>query len=264
MNKKAIPFFLLMVIMISSGYSQRWKLVRYELILGTGTTSFFGDIGGGADRNNWFGLKDIRLDATRPSLSIGLRYKFYQNFAGRFGIAYGMGAGTDIGAINEERGYSFTTHIIEPSFIAEYYFVSEDRRLASSAMYNRRGMINNYSRFGAYIFGGLAGIYFSPELSNVRPGDRHVTNDYTHFSAAIPLGLGVKYVISDKWMVGFELGGRLSLSDFVDGYNPDVPGNKALDIYYLANFSAIYRIKNDREGIPLFLKPYFNRQPRTR
>ncbi|NMB73295.1 MAG: hypothetical protein GYA22_14235 [Bacteroidales bacterium] len=264
MHKKAIAAFLVIVVAAASGYSQRWKLVRYELILGAGTTSFFGDIGGGADRNNLFGLKDIRLDATRPSLTLGLRYKFYQNFAGRFTLAYGMGAGTDIGAVNEARGYSFTTHIIEPSVIGEYYFISEDRRLASNAVYNRRGMINNYSRLGAYVFGGLAGIYFSPKLSNVRPGDRLVTNDYSHISAAIPLGLGVKYVISDVWMVGFELGGRLSLSDFVDGYNPPVAGNKAQDIYYFTAFNAVYRIKNDRDNVPLFLKQYMNRRPRSR
>lgn len=263
MRIKIIATLFLALVTGMAGYSQRWKLIRYELVMGAGTTNVFGDIGGGIDRNNWFGIKDIRLDATRPSFLLALRYKFYQNLAGRFTLFYGMGAGTDAGAVNEYRGYSFTTTIIEPSVVAEYYFISEERRLKSAAIYSRRGMINNYSRIGAYVFGGVGGAYFNPKVSGVQPGSpAEWISGYTPVTVVLPAGLGIKYILSETWMVGFELGGRLSLSDFIDGYSADVSGNKALDIYYFTALNAVYRIRNNRENVPLFLQNIFNHRPR--
>jgi len=264
MNKQAVVAIFLLLLSGIPVNAQRWKLIRYEAIVGVGTTNVFGDIGGGASRSNLFGIKDIRFDATRPSFTLGLRYKFYQNLAGRFTLTYGLGSGTDAGAVNENRGFTFTTHIIEPSAVFEYYFIPEEKRERTSAMYNRRGMLNNYSRLGAYVFGGIAGCYFSPHITGTENVNQSYISGYSHITAAIPAGVGVKYIIDEDWMVGFELGGRLALSDFIDGYNPDIPANKALDIYYFSTFSAIYRIKNDRDNIPTFLRRWFAPRPGRR
>jgi hypothetical protein len=52
---------LLLFIFSNGSMAQKWKLKRYEGIVGIGTAHYFGDIGGTADETNLFGLKDVAL-----------------------------------------------------------------------------------------------------------------------------------------------------------------------------------------------------------
>ncbi len=49
---------------------------------------------------------------------------------------------------------------------------------------------------------------------------------------AIPIGLGIKYIISDKWMLGYEIGYRQTISDFLDGFKS--PSSNRPDIYWIS------------------------------
>ena len=44
------------------------------------------------------------------------------------------------------------------------------------------------------------------ELDEPRPGDEY--KDNMGVTGAIPVGAGFKYIISDKWMFGYEIGYR--------------------------------------------------------
>jgi hypothetical protein len=73
------------------------------------------------------------------------------------------------------------------------------------------------------------------------------------------MGLGFKYVMSSNLSIGAEFGGRLTTTDWLDGYAPNIIHNgsnysKAQDIYYFAVFNVIYRIKTSRRGLPMFGK----------
>ena len=85
--------------------------------------------------------------------------------------------------------------------IVQYYFISEQRLLNSAAIFNRRGMINNYASFAAYVFAGVGATMFWPEpvIQEPRPGDKYKTD--MGVTAVIPVGLGIKYIISDDWII---------------------------------------------------------------
>lgn len=252
MKLKGILVLIFMAISIA-GFSQRWKLKRYEVLFGIGSTNIYGDIGGTADVNNLYGLKDIRINETRYSLYGGMRYKIQKDFAVKLNLIYGKGVSTDVKSRNENRGYSFKTSIFEPSVQFEYSFLGEDRNISYSRLYNRRGMVNNFAVLSAYGFAGLGGVIFSPEVDlNGRtavPGE--TVDGFGNFSMVIPVGIGIKSALDKNWSIGFEFGRRFAFSDYLDGFSSN--WSKHYDTYYFGVLQATYKLNTNRRGIPEFL-----------
>ena len=120
-------------------------------------------------------------------------------------------------------------------------------------MFNRRGMLNNYSTISAYVFGGIGLTKYWTTLER-EPRLTDTYDDRNKFIPSFPLGVGLKYIISDKWMIGYEIGGRYTLSDYLDGFKPRA--SKHNDIYWISALNINYRIKTSRRGLPLFLDRY--------
>ena len=59
----------------------------------------------------------------------------------------------------------------------------------------------------------------------------------------------LKYIIDSKWVLGFELGGRFTSTDFLDGFSPLTSNFN--DVYYFTVLNLIYKIKTDRRGFPI-------------
>ena len=231
----------------STGLSQRWKLKRYEAIAGIGTLNLFTDLGVA----NYESLLGIKLNVTRPDIYGAVRYKFSHSFSGKFGLAYGYGHSQDVTNERYEgtSGFKSNTHMIEPAVTAEYYIKKEQRRYKSVAIYNRRGMLNDYSTFGIYVYGGLAGLYYKANYNfEPRPSDKTKASGFT---LAVPVGIGFKYIYSDKIVFGYEIGPRYVFSDFLDGIKP--AASKSNDVYWLTTFYLAYKLKTSRRNIPLFL-----------
>jgi hypothetical protein len=248
--RNIVILILLMSLSFSDGYSQKWKLRRYEAVAGVGTAHYFGDIGGTADKNNLFGIKDIELFNTRPSVYLGARYKIRYNMAVKANFIFGFLKGDDEGSKNNDRNLAFYAEIFEPSAQFEYSIISEEQKYRTNAMFNKRGMINNYSHYNFYAFAGVGGIFGWPKpqkelVDKYDPG--------TEFGLAFPIGLGLKYVLSSNLSIGVEFGGRLTTTDWLDGYHRE-KFSKANDVYYFAVFNAIYRVKTSRRGFPILGK----------
>jgi hypothetical protein len=88
----------------------------------------------------------------------------------------------------------------------------------------------------AYFFGGIGAFWFDPKgkytdgkwyslrpLSTEGEGMPGGPRKYSPVSMCIPLGLGAKYGIDQKWGVGIEYGVRYTFTDYID----DVSG-----VYY--------------------------------
>jgi hypothetical protein len=236
-------------------YAQKWKLTRYEFHFGLGTTNVFGDIGGAATTNNLFGLKDIKLKETGLSFYLGGRYKLKINQAIKVNLIYGFAKGSDLDSKNAIRMFSYKTSILETSCQYEYYFVTEDKNYKVSTLYNRRGMINNYSHFAFYGFAGLGGVMYFPKFTaNGRspvPAIEKYEN-YSKISAVIPIGLGVKMAYDKYWSIGFEFGRRFAFTDYLDGLTTSF--SDAKDTYYFGVFHLVYKIETDRFGKPMLFK----------
>jgi len=253
---KKIAGLSLVIILISVSLSvdaQRWKLRRYEISLGLAATNFYSDVGKSvSDQNLLNSFSTIQLVTTRPSISAGFRYKLAGDMAARFNLAYGFLHGMDGGNL-ETREYVMTTTIFEPSLLFEYYLLSEGRSFSSAALFNHRGMINNYSKLYLYLFGGAGGgIYNAKAKEGIDIDPRFEPG--AGFIPVFPVGAGMKFSIDSKWSFGFEFGRRFTISDKLDGITTKT--SKSNDIYDFAVFKAIYKVRTDRRGRPIFSTGY--------
>jgi hypothetical protein len=239
---------VIVIALVEPAVGQRWKLRRYEVGGGIGMTQVFGDIGGTIDQNNWFGLKDIKIDETRMAFPLYVRYRLDPVYCIRVNGLVGFGNGTDADSRND-RGRSYKTMLTELSVQGEYYFIAEERRFRSAAMFNRRGMLNNYMSFNAYGFAGIGGLYaHAREIIVPDPAPYDVIKRNT-VGVVIPFGVGLKYIIDDRLLLNAELGYRFPFMDYIEGYQ-QTQDSKHNDIYYILNVTLGYRLKTSRKGIP--------------
>ncbi len=253
-------YILILTIILLTGFltqihGQRWKLMRYEACLGLGTSHFFGDIVSTPRESNFYGLKDLRLNETRPSAFLGLRYKFLKNVSGRFNLIYGNVTSSDIESQNLSGNLSFSASLIETSVQGEYYFIPEIPRLKRTSSLLHKGRPNNFNTFNAYIFGGVGSLLYFPQLNgdlSLRKPDEY--EGYNNITLTIPVGFGLKYSLNQSWALGLEIGGRWNASDFVDGFKSKANANNSNDIFYFTSIQAVHKIKNDRSNVPVFLK----------
>jgi opacity protein-like surface antigen len=194
-------------------------------------------------------LRDLTLKDTRPSFYIGARYKIRSNIAVKLNLMYGYATGHDDGSKHQDRGYGFSTWLFEPSVQGEYSLISEEQRRRSGAMFNKRGMMNNYSQINLYLYAGMGGVFFDPEVNEELSNSSHYDPDHRKYGIVFPVGLGLKYVINEQWSLGAEFGVRLTTTDNMDGYAS--PWSKATDLYYFGHVHGIYRIRTSRDGWPM-------------
>jgi hypothetical protein len=251
---KRISIILLVLLAIGSeGYSQRWRLHRYRLFFGVSSSNYFGDMGGAISESNWFGIKDLDINMSRPVFHVGALYKLTDIIDVKLNFNYGYISGSDANSKLEKRNFSFKSYIFEPSVQGMYTFYSSSAGGGSGRIFSRRGMLNNYSKINLYVFGGMGMVMFNPEV----PQTQKVIERASEFSLGkkitlvAPVGVGAYYILNSKWEVGFEVGGRFALTDYLDGFSSR--WSKGVnDVYYLTQISAIYRIKTARNGWPEF------------
>jgi hypothetical protein len=237
----------LFLVVASLSDAQIWKSRRWEGIAGIGTANYFGDIGGFSPGDNLLGLKDYRFLQTRPSMFLGIRYKVRQDWAVKLNLTYGFLHGNDKRGSNENRGYEFSTNIFEPSLQAEYSFMKEKMSNNYLMMKGRR-VTDFASHISMYGFAGLGTVFFSPKPSQAVI-DR-VGTDYTKVSLVLPIGIGIKLGINPVNSLAFEMGGRFTTSDYIDGFTSKF--SKFTDVYYYGVFHYIYKVKTNRKGWPTF------------
>jgi hypothetical protein len=223
--------------------AQNWRSTPYEIYGGIVFSNYFGDIGGWQDDNNWNGLRDIDLTATRPGISGGFRYFPISQAAISGNLALGWLSGNDLGGKNDRRGYRFNTLFAEPTVRAEFMAV-RDRPFLRKRV-NRRGLVRNYATFSAYVFGGAGAVVYHVipnELLARRQENDNI--DYSPFTFVFPAGLGIKFGIRNYTDIGLEIGGRYMMNDYLDGLTTDISTSN--DVYYLTSVNMAFRLPGQR------------------
>lgn len=243
--KRPLWIYLLLIVLIlpAKVEAQRWRLQRYEAIIGAGSVHPFVDIGSPAS-----GLP-LQLKGTRPNASIGARYLLFENLSLGVDMYYLRIADTDWE--NRLSVHTFRTNAFEHSFTVQYSLISKGKMFRSRVHYNRRGMINNYGNTDIYFFGGVGGLLSKSnafDVNNEKILDNPYFNNKMHYGVVFPAGIGVKVSISSYWTFAAELGGRYTFNDLIDGYS--TPFSNYDDRYILTSFRAIYKIANDSRNKP--------------
>jgi len=128
------------------------------------------------------------------------------------------------------RAFSFKSDILEFTLQGEWNILGTGR-------YNNRGLADK-QRFTPYLFAGLGVTVAEPEVFQGDMQDPEGT-DYDTFHFVLPAGAGVKVGMTEKVVVGLELGGRTSFSDYLDGISMLAnPG--ANDWYWTGNITLTY------------------------
>lgn len=248
--KRFLLFIILSGIFFQTVEAQFWKLKRIELAGGIGTSTFFGDVGGYSQGDNWAGLKDITFLQTRYNFNFSVKYRITQEVNLRINMVSGILHATDQRGSNEGRAYEANTIIFEPSLMGEYYFI---RNIAeNSYLFNKgrgQGIIDLFKSLDFYVFGGVGALNYS-----VTPNaklSRSQFFDPGGLTAVIPMGLGGDVAAFPNINLGLELGFRYSFSDYLDGYsNPQY--SSANDVYYFFNLTVTYRLKTNKNVLPSF------------
>jgi OOP family OmpA-OmpF porin len=260
-NKTSNRIILLIIVLIVSSLTQIsmgqiWKLRRYEVGAGIGDSQIFGDIGGTFAEDNWFGLRDIQIGETRPAIHLYARYKIDHFFSTKINLIFGNGYGSDeTSGLLRQRSYKATFG--ELSANLEYYFIKELRSYRSYGGYRRIGMLNNYNMVAAYVFAGTGFAYSYSSHDYIEVWETR--DDYRPGGNFIPIasiGLGLKYIIDDHWILAGELGYRYTISDYMDGYTQTL-NSEFNDVYYVLDISIVYRLKTTRRNIPAILDRKF-------
>lgn len=252
-NKFWIPIIVLLILTSFDGYGQRWKLRRYQADLYVGAVSFHGDIG--------LANKPLmnNINGLRPSVGLKSMFRITQDINVSLDLAYIMYGGKDQEGSSHGRDYSFNSHAFQHVARVEYFIMGDSRRFISGAVYNRKGMINDYNKLYVYVFGGAGGVLSKSKVKDLNNGgeeplDNPGYNNNMVYTAVFPVGAGVKWAIDARWSIGVEIGYQFTLSDYLDGYSSE--WSKYNDSYYLTSVKAIYHIRNDRNGRPMFKKLY--------
>ena len=198
---------------------------------------------------------------TKGAVGLDLTYEYNDHINIRGGYTYARVSGYDKFNKSEElqkRNLSFETAISEFSLVGEYNIFS---------LYE--------TRFTPYIYAGLAVFHYNPyaydatntktylkPLSTEGEGITGYSNKaYSLTQPAIPLGVGVKYAITDNIRIGAEAGYRVLFTDYLDDVSKlyvdeadllAAKGQKAVDMAYrgdeVANGSPLYPAKGIQRG----------------
>ena len=243
--------------------AQRWRTRRYESYIGLGTANVYGDIGGALTQENLFGLKDIEITSTRPSISVGAKYKINHRWYARVNLSSAFLQGSDENSLNEEvragGGYKFHSYIFEPSAMTEFYILPESRSMVSEAIYNKKGMVNGFRQIYLYLFTGAGAVVNFPTVTYINSGElvgddgyQRPEDQFRRVGAVIPFGIGAKMDLTAYWTISAEFGRRFTFTDYIDGYTSKF--SSANDTYDFIQVVFSYKIQTDKNGLPVIFR----------
>lgn len=198
--------------------------------MGTGVSNFLGDLGGLNKIGTHYSYADLELSLTRPTASVGYRYRLNKRFASRTDFSFLMVGGDDrltLDKFRHDRNLNFKSNIFELSTNIEVS-LSFDRH--GNRYHIKKTMFRRYKAYSTYyyIFVGVGAFYFNPKgqyggnwyalqpLSTEGEGLPGGPKKYRRVSISIPIGIGCRFKLNKKWTLGFEYNFRKTFTDYID------------------------------------------------
>ena len=180
-------------------------MVRFLILLlcliPLSTKAQFLEFGGGIGASNYTGdlNSSPRLLQSKLAGTAIYRMNFSDVLSVRFSATAGNISGNDenpVDVLGELRDQSFNHLIIEGSMAFEYHFLS----------YRSEKERNKFAPYAMLGFG----------FANVRNVER-TYQDFNNLQPVVPMGGGVKYLLSKRLTLTGELGARRTFFDYLDG-----------------------------------------------
>lgn len=226
---------LILLLLLSTFVSAQRKSNQYlEVGFLFGLTNYSGDIA----------EKRIEFAETQPGYGAFVRYQITPKFSVKAHMYSGSISGNDKNsATHKDRNFRFSTSITELGAVAEWHMLGKAR-------YNSTGLRN--VNLSPYLFAGLGATFASAEAEYYGPIDKR--NEYLRVPfpedglssrfLLVPMGIGFKASILDRFSLGTDLGWRPVFSDDLDGVHFN--GNpKKGDWYYFLGLTASFIVSGD-------------------
>lgn len=259
MNIKSLVLLLIILVpTLMNAQGRRWKRYRYEVFYGLGAANLLGELGG-ADQIGTDYIKDLEIKMTRPGIYLGMKYRTTQLTALRLSLTAGFLKGDDQTTTNtyrHARNINFRSPIVEAALTYEVMFLKE----RSGHRYSLRG-VRGIKRLELYpyLFFGVGGFWFNPQgqdldgnwyglrkLNTEGQGLVPTRKEYSPFQIAIPVGLGFRYAVDRRWLVGVEFGIRKTFTDYLD----DVSKTYVSDRFLFGEQASYFSNPSIIEGLP--------------
>lgn len=233
---RAISALCLSVLIFLKGEAQSGLFPRYELSLHLGTFIYQGDL-----TPNDYGA----FNTMKPGFAITATRNLNSQYAIRFQLLRGSLKGDDSKYENpdwrQQRNFKFRTPVTELSVQG----VRNILRLNS----NDAGIIN----FSPYFFAGISFSFlnitrdwsqfnyahFAGETAVINGLDEDINHKIPKAVFSIPIGIGVRYGITEKLSFSLEGTYRIIGNDYIDGFS-HAANPKMADHYHTAVLGLIY------------------------
>lgn len=220
----------LLIAFSTNSYSQLTESSSFmEGGITVGPSNFLGDLGGNIGRGTRF-IKDNNIQMTKLTIGGFISYHPSELFGFRLGLNFGSLEGDDAiikskGGLEEARkmrNSNFRSKFSEVLLLAEVYptaFLEEDPT-------------DIYHKFRPYIVAGIGGFKYNPlgfdevsnqwvELQPLRTEGQGMAEyadrkEYKLTQMNLPLGVGIKYFLSEKVNISFEIIHRKTFTDYID------------------------------------------------
>ncbi len=240
MRKYTLLLFLVLFIwVVPTAFAQRYtKSKRYTSVGGSiNAMNYFGDI----TPSSSFTSADLTF--TRPNFSAHIMHRYSPRFSARASIAWGRLKGDDFISANP------TNRNGRYRYLRNAHFRNDIKELSVVGILDFFENRNTFLRrpdFVPYGFAGIAVFHHNPKArtpeedgrswvalqplgtegqfaTGTGPGTDKYPNPYKRIQIAIPAGVGVRYKISPRFDVAFEVGYRFTFFDYLDDVSGDYP-----------------------------------------
>lgn len=176
---------------------------------------------------------DVDIEAKNLSsavqLGIGLvgKYRLSNRFLLRGQVITGKLSGSEKNhseAWRQERGFAFKTQLTELAGLLEWELIQKNRTTL-------------------FAFGGVGATFFNPTMNYNEPNAYILTDinadakaNYKKVTAAIPIGLGVKYSLNNNFNLSLEAGARTVFTDYLDGISK-IANPEKNDVYFFSGLT---------------------------
>ncbi len=189
-------------------------------------------------------MANLSAKETHPAGAFLLRKQVNQSFALRAQVVTGTISGNDKNrSANVARGYTFESPVNEFSLLAEYDFFGKRR--------NPEGIFKKM--WSPYLFTGIGIALTNPKIDfNEKNNPTQAANIAADKANAkkrfnsLPLGVGVKYSLSEKMTLYAESGLRLVFSDYLDGISLTA-SPKQNDTYTFTGVGITFKLGGNKD-----------------
>lgn len=233
-SMKHIPFFWLFLLGLQPANAQKvFKPVErhWEAGFMFGMSSYSGD------------LAEKHIDISETGLSYGAFVRYFLNpkWAVKGHLYAGAISGDDANAKDPERrqrSLRFGTNLFEVAVVGEWHILGK----------NRFSKIGDYKSFvSPYVYAGVGGVFGGPKTEYYGPPDQRdifLTGPFPETGLnqtilIIPVGIGLRYDLNERFILGLEISCRPLFTDKLDGVSLNGNPNRK-DWYYFGGATIAF------------------------